>query len=437
MNSNGNANANNASNSNGVRPDFDSAIKRLSRFADKERRGYPSNMENTKHDVTSYENCNYQREIYDGNALYDAYRNAKKGSDWKPHVQQFEMNHLFELAKMQSELKNSIYEFLPNTEFVLSERGKTRVIHGEQIQDRVVKHALCDEILTPEIEKYLIYDNGASIKGKGVDFTRRRLEAHLHRYYMQNKNNDGYILLIDFSKYYDNIQHEILMDQFKKYIKDDLAIKLLEMTFDKAKIDVSYMNDVEYSNCLDVLFNSLDYQNIDKSLLTGDKFMQKHLNIGDQVAQIAGIMYPMKIDNYIKIVKGIKFYARYMDDSYIIHNDKAYLKLILKDIIEIAGSIGITVNTKKTRICKLSTYWSFLQTQYALTETGRIIKKIRPEKLTKMRRKMKKLANKMDSKEFKNWYDSWFYNHYKLMSKQQRKNMNELFEKLNNERGSV
>lgn len=30
-------------------------------------------MVNTKHDTTSYENCICQREIYDGNALYDAY----------------------------------------------------------------------------------------------------------------------------------------------------------------------------------------------------------------------------------------------------------------------------------------------------------------------------------------------------------------------------
>lgn len=30
-------------------------------------------MVNTKHDTTSYENCSWQREIYDGNALYDAY----------------------------------------------------------------------------------------------------------------------------------------------------------------------------------------------------------------------------------------------------------------------------------------------------------------------------------------------------------------------------
>nr|CDL66843.1 unnamed protein product [uncultured bacterium] len=63
---------------------------------------------------------------------------------------------------------------------------------------------------------------------------------------------------------------------------------------------------------MDALFNSLEHSQMDRSLLTGEKFMAKHLNIGDQVAQVAGIAYPIPIDNYIKIVRGVKFYGRYI-----------------------------------------------------------------------------------------------------------------------------
>lgn len=38
-------------------------------------------MVNTKHDTTSYESSGYQREIFDGNALHQAYKRAKQGSD--------------------------------------------------------------------------------------------------------------------------------------------------------------------------------------------------------------------------------------------------------------------------------------------------------------------------------------------------------------------
>ena len=387
-------------------------------------------MVNAKHDTFCYDSEGYQREIFDGNALFEAYKRAKKGSDWKPQVQRFEMTYLLELSRIQRELQEMTYEFLPSTQFVLNERGKTRVIRGEQIQDRIVKHTLCDEVLNPAVKNFLIYDNGASLVGKGIAFTRKRLLTHLRRYYAQHHSNDGYILLIDFSKYYDNIRHDILMELMKKYVTDEHSLWLLQKTVDRSKVDVSYMSDDEYENCLDILFNSLLYQEIDQRLLTGEKFMGKHLNIGDQVAQTAGIAYPISIDNFVKIVKGVKFYGRYMDDSYAIHESKEFLEELLKGIVEIAGSLGITVNLKKTRICKLSDHWRFLQIQYSLTDTGRVIQKINPKRLTAMRRKMKKLAPKLTEKEFTDFFRSWFKNHYKIMSRYQRNNIETLFNQL-------
>lgn len=387
-------------------------------------------MVNTKHDTDSYENFGYQREIFNPNTLYSAYLKAKRNSDWKPQVQRYEMNLLIELANLYRELKERTFKFLPSTEFVLRERGKVRVITGEQIHDRIAKGCLCDEELIPSIKKHLIYDNGASLKGKGIDFTRRRTETHLRKYYNQNKSNEGYILLIDFRKYFDNIRHKEFIQLFKSLGIDDDALWLLTKTMKKSRVDVSHMSEDEYAGCMDKVFNSMEYQHLPNRMATGEKYMDKHMNIGDVVAQVAGIAYPLELDNYIKIVKSVKFYARYMDDSYVIHQDKAYLEELLKEILVEAEKMGITINTRKTRICKLSSYWRFLQIQYSLTDTGRIIKKIHPKRLTDMRRKMKKLAPKLTEKEFQDLFNSWFNNHYKIMSKQQRFNMNELYQDL-------
>jgi DNA-binding transcriptional regulator YhcF (GntR family) len=390
-------------------------------------------MVNTKHDTASYENCSYKREIFNSNNLYDSFIKAKRGSDWKPQVQKYEMSFLSELAKLQKELEEKTFKLLPSSEFILNERGKTRLISGEQIHDRIAKGCLSDGELLPSIRKYLAYDNGASLKGKGIDFTRKRFDVHLRKYYQQNQSNDGYILLIDFTKYFDNIRHEDFINIFKKIGIDKNALWLLKKTVEKSRVDVSYMTDNEYLVCMDTVFNSLEYQQINKNTLMGEKFMGKHLNIGDQVAQVAGITYPMSIDNYIKIVKGVKFYGRYMDDSYIIHNDREYLKELLSEIIDVAKDIGITINANKTHIYKLSSYWKYLQIQYSLTDTGRIIKKINPKRLTTMRRKLKKLASVLPKKDFENLYNSWFNNHYKIMSKQQRQNINNLYDKLKEE----
>lgn len=387
-------------------------------------------MVNAKHDTTSYESCGYQREIFDGNALYDAYLRAKQGSAWKPQVQKYEMTYLLGLSQIQQDLVARTYQFLPGTNFVITERGKTRYIKGEQLPDRIVKHSLCDEILTPSVRKYLIYDNGASIRGKGIDFTRRRLLTHLRKYYAQHKSNKGYIMLIDFSKYYDNIRHGTLLKLFEKYIHDDHALWLLRRIIAQSRVDVSYMTAEEYSNCMNSVFDSLTYGQIGRNQLTGKMFMDKHLNIGDQVAQVAGTIYPIPIDNYIKIIRGVKYYGRYMDDSYVIHESKDFLQELLQNIICIATDIGITINVRKTRICKLSDYWRFLQVQYSLTETGRVIQKINPKRITCMRRKMKKLVHLLPPSEFDNWYRSWFSSYFKLMSKRQRENMNYLFQTL-------
>lgn len=387
-------------------------------------------MVNTKHDTTSYENCSYQREISNINVLYDAFMKAKVDSDWKPQVQKFEINLLTELVKLQKELQKRTFKFSPTNDFILNERGKTRPISGDNIRDRVVKRALCDEVLIPSIRKYLIHDNGASLKGKGISFTRDRLDVHLGKYYLENGSNKGWILLGDYTKYFDNIQHDLLMDMFRAIIEDDLAIWLLEKVLEQAMIDVSFMDDMEFANCLNTVFNSLDYNEIDKTLLTGEKYMRKHMNVGDQVAQVAGVFYPHRLDNYIKIVEGAKYYGRYMDDFYVIHHDKEHLKDLAKKIEIEATRNGIILNPSKTMICKLSEYWRYLQIQYSLTETGRIIKKINPKRLTAMRRKLKKLAKILPEKEFVNYYNAWFKNYYKLMSKQQRENMNKLFQEL-------
>jgi hypothetical protein len=55
------------------------------------------------------------------------------------------------------------------------------------------------------------------------------------------------------------------------------------------------------------------------------------------------------------------------------------------------------------------------------------------KRLTAMRRKLKKLAKILPEEEFVNYYNAWFKNYYKLMSKQQRENINKLFQELKEE----
>lgn len=195
------------------------------------------------------------------------------------------------------------------------------------------------------------------------------------------------------------------------------------------------MTDEEYSTCLGDMFNKLEYRLIPKTELTGEKFMEKSVNIGDQLSQVIGIYYPYRIDNYVKYVRSQKYYGRYMDDWYIMSPSKEELLDLLDDIREIAAELGIFINEKKTRIVKISGTYKYLQIKYTLTDSGKIIKRINPKRVTVMRRKLKKLAVKVQNGEVpyenvENMYRGWMGNYYKLLSKQQRESLIALYEEL-------
>lgn len=373
--------------------------------------------------------------VYDINNLIEAFNKCKKDSIWKESVQRYEMNLLKNIYQVHNELMSGTYKPRGFYEFTIYERGKRRRIKAVNIYDRVVIRSFCDNVLTPVVRNALIYDNGASVKDKGIDFSRRRFDTHLHKFYRENQSNEGYILLIDFSKFFDNIRHDKLIQELERLIDDRRAIEFLKLSIDLFKVDVSYMTDEEYENCMDVPFNSIKYSEIDRSLLTGEKFMYKSIGIGSQISQIAGLLYTSRIDNYCKIVRGVKYYGRYMDDTYVIHEDKEYLRQLLSEIRELCKEYGVFINEDKTQIVKLSHGFKFLQLRYIFTDSGKIIKKISKESIARERRKLKKyhsllLEGKMDYKEIECAYKSWKGNAKKYSAFHTIQNMDKLFDEL-------
>ena len=373
--------------------------------------------------------------IYDANALLNAFRESKKGTSWKESVQRYEMNLLRNINQTQKEIANGTYEQKDFYEFPLNERGKTRHIKSMHISDRVVQRSVCDNVLVPELERYLIYDNGASMKGRGIHFARKRLSTHLHKYFRKNGSNEGYILLIDFTKFFDNICHEPLVKEMRSKIGNDETMNFVAKFIDTFRIDVSYMTDEEYAGCLKTIYNALEYAEIDKSKLTGEKYMKKSVGIGSQISQISGVFYPTRIDTYCKVVKSLKYYGRYMDDIYIIHRDKEYLKELLTQIQKMCDELGLFINPKKTQIIKLSKGFTFLKIKYILTDTGKVVERISRDGITRMRRKLKKLRKKLDAGEvafedIRCAYASWRGDKKHYDSYTTLKNMDKLFNEL-------
>lgn len=362
--------------------------------------------------------------ISNANVLMDSFYKSRKNSIWKNSVQQYEANFLKNIWKTQIELRERTYKQSPFDCFYLNERGKERYVRSISFYDRVVQRALCDQ-LTPIVEPYLIYDNGASIKNKGIDFARRRIENHLHSYY-RKYGNIGYALTIDFSKFYDNILHKPLIEMYKEIIDDDDILKLIEHLVDSFSIDVSNYN-MEESDLLDTLVYAKS-----NTLKTGEKYINKSLGIGSQISQISGIYYVHKMDNYCKIVKGMKYYGRYMDDTYIISNSKEELKQLLEDIIKICDKLGIFINRKKTQIFRLDKGFTFLKIRYRLTETGHLVRIPAKSGFIRERRKLKSFKKMLDDgkmayREIEEQYKSWKGNIKRYDCHRALMNMDKLF----------
>ncbi|MCD8372964.1 MAG: hypothetical protein LUD27_06670 [Clostridia bacterium] len=378
----------------------------------------------------------YEDIICDANNLYRAYLASVKSSKWKESTQKFSLNFLRYIFDIQEKLQNRTLTNGEITEFCLRERGKVRPITSLCVSDRIIRHVLCDDIFIPKVKNKIIYDNGASVKGRGIAFSRKRFEVHLKRYYREF-GNDGYILFGDFRKFYDNIIHSIAKQELLKLVDNDEFIEwLLNIIFNGFKIDVSYLSDVDYWNCEKDIFDKLKYRaEIPSKLLTGERFMEKSVNIGDQLSQIIGIYYPYKIDNYVKYVRSQKYYGRYMDDWYIINHSKEELLDIYQNIYKIATEYGIHINENKTHIVKVSSTYKYLQVKYSLTNNGHVIKRINPNRVSCLRRKLKKLAVKVSAGELEyanveNMFKGWMGSFYKILSKQQRTNLISLYEEL-------
>nr|DAH09221.1 MAG TPA: group II intron reverse transcriptase/maturase [Caudoviricetes sp.] len=342
----------------------------------------------------------YYGTLMDLNVLYDAFQQCKSGVDWKCSIQRYEANLFYNLNQLRKQLRDEKYKPDKFVKFDVNERGKIRHIKSPSIRDRVIQRAICDYILEPILYPKLIYDNGASVKGKGVDFTRKKLDKHLHEYYREY-GNKGYILVGDFSKFFESIPHDKLIKALRKHVKDEKAMNLLKM--------------IIYS-------------------FSGD---EKGLGIGSQISQICGIFYPTPLDNYITCVQGCKFYARHMDDFYIISNDKEFLKNLLVEIDKIVSEeLGMRLNDKKTQICRIDKGFNFLKQRIWLNKDGRITHKPIKKNITRERRKLKSFKKKLDNGEmnYKNdieqQYKSWRKAQLKYNCKLKIHNTDKIYENL-------
>ena len=125
----------------------------------------------------------------------------------------------------------------------------------------------------------------------------------------------------------------------------------------------------------------------------------------------------------------------YTDDMHLIHRSKEVLLKVLEGVKTIAAEYGLILNEKKTRICKLSGEYRYLQMKYTLLQNGVVVRRIHPKAITRERRKLKAYKRLLDKgvvtiEEIDGYFRSWLSGNYKYMSRDQIYDVNSLYVKL-------
>ncbi len=264
-----------------------------------------------------------------------------------------------------NKLKNFNYEFSRYTIFIIKD-PKYRVIMSDTIYDKIVNYLVAYRILIPALSPSLIDQNVATREGMGASKAYYYFEKYANTI---KSNGNVYVLKVDIKKYFYNINHSVLLNLLKRYIKNEVVLRKIIMI-------ISQTNNEYVNKTINYLKNSiiddLNYKSI--SLKEKNELIKKikeipfyengkGLSIGNVCSQILAVFYLNEFDHYVKEKLKCKYYIRYMDDIIILSNDKQFLKKVFK-LIEIKLSKYDLMVNPKSNIYKLNNSFTFLGRTY-------------------------------------------------------------------------
>ncbi len=235
--------------------------------------------------------------------LFLAWDEFKRGKRKKRDVQLFEYNLEDNIFKLYQELKDKSYKHSHYTSFYIKD-PKLRHIHKACVKDRVLHHAVF-RILYPLFDSLFISDSYSCRLNKGTHKAVDRLKLFARKVSKNNTKN-CFVLKCDIKKFFDSVDHNILLSQIEKRVKDKNAIWLTE------EIVRSFPKD-------------------------------RGVPIGNLTSQLFANIYLNELDYFVKHDLRIKYYIRYCDDF-----------LILKDNIEELNEILLKIKDFLRNKLKLS-----------------------------------------------------------------------------------
>lgn len=310
--------------------------------------------------------------VIDFSNMYKAFRRAKCGKGYQKSSARFNLAALDGIHALIAQLKDKTYRVSDYNEFKVYE-PKERIIQTTSFKDKVVQHSLCDNVIMPRLQRVFVYDNCAGQKGKGTLFGLDRLSQQMQQFHSKY-GFAGYILKCDITKFFYNISHDQLKDIVGYHFGYDPDICWLCNLFI-------------------------------------DSTEGKGIPLGNQINQGFALLYLDGMDKLIKWELGIEYYGRNMDDFYLIHPSKEYLKYCLEVITAYLETLDLTLNGK-TQIFPFKNGISYLGFHTYITADGKPIRRLKNQNKRNAQRKFLRMAKLVDEgklpmEKFQASYGAW------------------------------
>lgn len=212
-----------------------------------------------------------------------AFAKAAKGKWHRESVRWFSANLEVELSAMRRQLDEGSFPLGRCTSFRIFD-PKERTIHAAVFPERVLHHAIMN-VCEPVFERWLIDDSFACRTGRGRLAAIARAE--------QSARRNRWFLKMDVRKYFDNIDHDVLLAFIRRKFGDPVLLSLF------ARIVGAH--------------SSGPGRGLPIGSLTSQHFANAYLGLADR---------------FIKETLRCSAYVRYMDDMVVWAEDREELKRV-------------------------------------------------------------------------------------------------------------
>jgi retron-type reverse transcriptase len=223
--------------------------------------------------------------------LFSAWNEFRKGKEGKLDVQTFFLDLETNIISLYRKIKSGIYKHSSYISFFICD-PKLRNINKAEVTDRVLHHSIVKHI-EPLFEKSFIFDSYSSRDDKGTHRAIKRLKKFCLTL-TRNKTRTAWALKCDVKKFFDSIDHEILLSLVRKKVKD---AKLMEI--------------------------------IEEIIRSYNKESGKGIPLGNLTSQLFSNVYLNQFDHFVKRELRVKYYVRYADDFIILDTGKEQLEKLV------------------------------------------------------------------------------------------------------------